>query len=90
MSKLAILFAGVVTLAVQPAFARDRGKADAPSVSADTTMDGSQKTVAVAAVSDRQQYCIVDTPTGTRIVHKICKTRAAWLDEGFDPLVRTQ
>ena len=34
-----------------------------------------------------KQYCVVDTPTGSRIVRKICKTRDAWMrEDNFDPL----
>jgi hypothetical protein len=31
------------------------------------------------------RYCAVDTPTGSFIPRRICKTRADWLKEGVDP-----
>jgi hypothetical protein len=43
-------------------------------------------TPAAEATPEQKKYCIVDTLTGSRIAQKICKTREAWLREGFDPL----
>lgn len=31
------------------------------------------------------RYCVVETPTGSRIEHRTCKSLDAWLAEGFDP-----
>lgn len=89
MSKIAILFAGTVFLATPPAIARERDKTD-ESAAVHNASDDSAKAAAGSTVSPLQRYCIVDTPTGTRIAHRVCKTRADWLDEGFDPLVRPQ
>jgi hypothetical protein len=37
------------------------------------------------------RYCIIDQITGSRIPHKTCKTRAAWMsDDNFDPLAKQQ
>lgn len=33
-----------------------------------------------------KRYCVQGTITGSRLARKECKTRAEWLDEGFDPL----
>jgi hypothetical protein len=32
------------------------------------------------------RYCVIDTATGTRVPRKVCDTREAWLNRGFDPL----
>ena len=34
------------------------------------------------------RYCIVETPTGSRLQRRECRTRKEWLDRGFDPLVK--
>jgi hypothetical protein len=40
-----------------------------------------------AEPTPQKKYCVVDTLTGSRIAHKTCKTREAWIrDEDFDPL----
>lgn len=31
-----------------------------------------------------QRYCVSDTPTGSRLPKKVCKTRADWVAEGVD------
>ena len=33
-----------------------------------------------------KRYCVESMATGSRIARRTCKTRAEWLDEGFDPL----
>jgi len=40
----------------------------------------------VAESTPQKKYCVVDTLTGSRIAQKVCKTREAWMREGFDPL----
>jgi hypothetical protein len=35
-----------------------------------------------------QRYCVVFSITGSILPHKVCKTRADWLAEGFDPLAK--
>ena len=32
------------------------------------------------------RYCVESLTTGSRIRRKACRTRAQWLEEGFDPL----
>lgn len=34
------------------------------------------------------QYCVRGTFTGSRIPRLVCRTRAEWLIEGFDPMER--
>ena len=34
------------------------------------------------------RYCIVEAITGSVIPRRTCKTREAWLREGFDPLAK--
>lgn len=45
-----------------------------------------EPTAKVVKQAKEQKYCVVGTPTGTRIPRKDCRTRAEWMDEGFDPL----
>lgn len=33
-----------------------------------------------------KRYCVQGTVTGSRLSRKDCRTRAEWLEEGFDPL----
>jgi hypothetical protein len=39
-------------------------------------------------VSAKTRYCVVDTLTGSRIPRRACKTRAEWLERGFDPAAK--
>jgi hypothetical protein len=40
-----------------------------------------------AAPNKAQRYCVMNFATGSRVGHKVCKTREQWLQEdGFDPL----
>ncbi len=32
--------------------------------------------------------CVKKTPTGSRVVRKVCKTQAEWKAEGLDPLAK--
>lgn len=43
---------------------------------------------AAVAASKPVRYCYEGTPTGTRIARRDCRTRAEWLDRGFDPLAK--
>lgn len=37
--------------------------------------------------ADAKRYCVESEATGSRLVKKICKTRADWIaDDNFDPL----
>jgi hypothetical protein len=33
-----------------------------------------------------KRYCVQSSATGSRIARKVCRTRAEWLTDGFDPL----
>ena len=33
-----------------------------------------------------KKYCIVDSPTGSRLTKKSCRTRDEWMKRGVDPL----
>ncbi|MEO7688863.1 MAG: hypothetical protein ABIS51_06215 [Sphingomonas sp.] len=41
-----------------------------------------------ASAAGETKYCVIDTPTGSHISKKICRTRKEWLDEGVDPLAK--
>lgn len=41
-----------------------------------------------AKPASAKRYCVIDTPTGSRLPHKTCQTREQWLDQGFDPLAK--
>jgi len=38
-----------------------------------------------ASANESQRYCIVTTPTGSRLERRECKTLAAWQAAGVDP-----
>ena len=77
MTKLFLIAASaLVTLASNPVVAREPATTVAPT---------EQSTTARAERPDRR-YCIVETVTGSRIPYKTCRTRAEWLEQGFDPL----
>jgi hypothetical protein len=81
MTKLFLIAASTVLTVSAPAFAaRDAN----PAVNSETAAATSAAPKSEAQPKTR--YCVKDTTTGSRIVQKICKTRAEWLDEGFDPL----
>lgn len=40
---------------------------------------------ATSDISMQQRYCVKDAYTGTRIAKKVCKTRADWINDGWDP-----
>lgn len=71
MTRTAMIFAAAA-LAV-PAIASAEPKPDASVETAST------------ATTRAPRYCVVDTPTGTRIQKRVCKPLEAWLAEGFDP-----
>ncbi|MBS0283227.1 hypothetical protein [Sphingomonas sp. 67-36] len=38
--------------------------------------------------SPTQRICVVDTPTGSLVTRKVCRTRAEWNNMGMDPLAK--
>lgn len=76
MILASIALAAVATTGAQDSRDADKTRIVAPSP---TEAGGSSAT-------PERKYCIVDTPTGTRVPRKACHTRAEWLDRGFDPL----
>lgn len=38
------------------------------------------------AVKPERKYCVSDTPPGSHITQRVCKTRTEWMNQGFDPL----
>ena len=38
------------------------------------------------AATQPTRYCVKEATTGTRMSRKVCRTRDAWLADGFDPL----
>lgn len=70
------------TLVAAPAFA-------APAQTTDTIAAAAQTAVVhPAAQPAAKRYCIVETPTGSRIPQKRCQSRDDWLSEGVDVLKR--
>ena len=41
---------------------------------------------AAPTARDTTKYCVVETPTGSHISKKTCRTRKEWLAQGVDPL----
>ena len=84
MSKTLLSSIAVATLAfAAPALAAGPETATVNVASADGAVVANS---AEAAPSPARRYCVVDKITGSRLQHKVCKTRKEWLDEGFDPL----
>ena len=50
-----------------------------------TPAPASESTDQAKPVKDKR-YCVESTITGSRVARKVCRTRAEWLEEGFDPL----
>lgn len=71
MTRTALIFAAAA-LAI-PAVASAEPKPDAGAANPATTAQRAPR------------YCIVDTPTGSNIQRRTCKSLGAWLAEGFDP-----
>lgn len=49
--------------------------------------DTGEPAAAATAHSDANvitKYCVLQTPTGTRMTRKVCKTKAEWKREGVD------
>ncbi|MES2042329.1 MAG: hypothetical protein V4475_00535 [Pseudomonadota bacterium] len=84
MSKTLLSSLAIATLAfAAPALAAGPETTTANVASADGAVV--TNTVQAASNVDRR-YCVVEELTGSRLPHKICKTRKEWLAEGFDPL----
>jgi hypothetical protein len=73
----------VLSIATSPVIAAETRPATAP-----TTTAAPQAADATRVATSAKKYCVVDSITGSRIARKICKTRDAWLDQGFDPLAK--
>jgi hypothetical protein len=73
MTRTALIFA-TAALAI-PAIASAEPKPDASTANPATT-------------ARAPRYCVVDTPTGSNIERRTCKSLDAWLAEGFDPRVK--
>ena len=63
------------------------GSDPSPVTAARITAGTGNGTVATesAAASKEKRYCIKGTITGSRLTRQKCRTRAQWLQEGFDP-----
>lgn len=71
MTRTTLIFAAAAALAI-PAIASAEPKPDASTANPATT-------------AHAPRYCVVDTPTGSNIQRKTCKSLEAWLADGFDP-----
>ncbi|WP_010183836.1 hypothetical protein [Sphingomonas sp. PAMC 26605] len=82
MTTFLLLATSAMSIATSPVIAAEARPA-AP-VAAQTT-----DAVARASSTGVTRYCVIEQFTGSRIPHKTCKTRAAWLAENeFDPLAK--
>jgi hypothetical protein len=72
---IAAAAASLIVATAAPAFARDTAPS-APSQPSEASAPKAQT-----------RYCVSETPLGSRLPKKTCKTRAQWIaDENFDPL----
>lgn len=74
--------AAVLSIVASPVIAREVRPEAAPTAEASQAAEGAR------VATDTKKYCVLDETTGSRISHKTCKTRDAWLQEGFDPLAK--
>jgi hypothetical protein len=59
----------------------------APALARDTAPSAPTQSSESPAPKAETRYCVSETPVGTRLPKKTCKTRAQWIaDENFDPL----
>ncbi|TPG54967.1 hypothetical protein [Sphingomonas glacialis] len=83
MTKLLILATSALSILSSPVIAREARPA---ATGVAVPIDAASPTATQRQSNPR--YCIVETITGSRIPHKTCRTRAQWIDEGFDPLAK--
>lgn len=77
-----IASSAVLSVTASPLVARD-----AKPVAAESQPVGS--TQRAPSENTARKYCVVDTVTGSRLAHKVCKTRQDWISQdGFDPLAK--
>ncbi len=79
MFKMILIASAMLAVAASPAVAREKRAAAAADTQVSTTSQSDDP---------RQKYCVVGAVTGSRLQQKVCKTRAEWLREDFDPLVK--
>lgn len=77
-----IVFAIAAMCLASPAFAQADQGSRAPAIAAPTQPGG-----ATTTRTKETRYCVIDNVTGSRIERKLCRTRQAWLSEGYDPVV---
>jgi hypothetical protein len=78
MSKIIMLIGGVALALAAPAMA----------AGSDNEAGGSVPRTEQPKPKAEQRFCVVSDVTGSRIAHKVCKTRKEWLAEDFDPLAK--
>ena len=65
----AALLSGLLVAGINPAVAKPRPEPAPAAQSTDETKP---------ATTDRRRYCLMAERTGSRILEKVCKTRAEW------------
>ena len=78
MSKIILLIGGATLAFAAPAMAAGSDNEAAAAV---------PKTEQ-AKPKPEQRFCVMSEVTGSRISHRVCKTRKEWLAEDFDPLAK--
>ena len=73
LGRAAAIAAGLTLIAVSPAGA-------AP--------DPAKSPAKPAPAAKSQRYCVETQVTGSHLARRTCKTRDAWLKEGFDPAAK--
>ena len=71
MTRTALIFAAAALAVPTLASAEPKPEANVETASTATTR--------------APRYCVVETPTGSNIERRTCKSLDAWLAEGFDP-----
>jgi hypothetical protein len=81
---MSIIIAAMIAASATPqAAAPQSTSTTVPSITAPAQAEGG------APRAKATRYCVLSRITGSRIERKTCRTREAWLAEGFDPLTAT-
>ncbi len=75
-----MIMAGIAAAAMTAALATGEIGAKMASQS-----DAARTAPAGKPTSTKTKYCVMTAVTGSRMDRKVCRTRAEWLAEGFDP-----
>ena len=74
----------IVATAIAGLVATAAVAAPSNSAKADASAQAGASASPASPQTDAKRYCIVETPTGSRLPRKQCQTREQWASEGVD------